>query len=81
MLRLSLTILLILSAVALPWWAGLVFLIFSLFFFSWYYEGALATLSYELVYGLASQVFWLTIIILLTVPMVEWLKKRLYVFH
>lgn len=81
MLRLSLTILLVLSAVALPWWVSLVFLSFSLFSFSWYYEGALATLGYELIYGLASQTFWLTIIVLLAIPTVEWLKKRLYVFH
>lgn len=80
MLRLSLTILLLLSVVALPWWGSLMLLIFLLFFFSWYYEGALATLGYELIYGLAGQTFWLTIVVLIMVPAIEWLKKRLYVF-
>jgi hypothetical protein len=79
--RLSLTILLFVSVVALPWWASLIFLSALVLSFPWYYEGVVAVLLYELIYGLSSSVFGLTLGLLLIIPVVEWGKKRLYVFH
>lgn len=79
--RLSLTILLLVSTVALPWWVSLIFLGALILSFPWYYEGVLAVLLYELLYSLAGSVLWLTLATLILVPIIEWLKKRLYVFR
>lgn len=79
--RLSLTIFLFISAIALPWWLSLIFLLGLIFYFPWYYEGVFAVLCYELLYSLNSSVLWLTLSVLLLVPIVEWFKNRLYVFH
>ena len=78
--RISLTFLLIFSAMALPWWVSLIFLLIFIFYFSWYYEGVLTALLYQLLYGLAGAVLWLPLAVLLLIPIVEWFKKRLYVF-
>ncbi len=79
--RLSLTILLLISTVALPWWVSLIFLGALILSFPWYYEGVLAVLLYELLYSLAGSVLWLTLATLILVPIIEWFKKRLYVFR
>ena len=79
--RLSFTILLLLSVVALPWWLSLLFLLALISRFSWYYEGVAAVLFYELLYSLSGSVLWLTLGALILVPFIEWLKTRLYVFH
>ena len=76
--RFSLTLLALLLAVILPWWASLILLLFLIFFFPWYYEAVILTLVYELIYG--SGHFWLTMAIIIAIPLSEWLKKRLYVF-
>ncbi|MFA5023270.1 MAG: hypothetical protein WC385_00300 [Candidatus Paceibacterota bacterium] len=77
-LRLSLTLLTIILVIVLPWWAsGLVLLLF-IFFFPWYYEAVPLAFLYDLLYG--SGIFYITIAVLLIIPLVEWAKKRLYVF-
>lgn len=79
--RLSLDILLLISVVTLPWWVSLIFCLALVIYFPWYYEGVLAVLIYELLYSLAGSVFYLTLVALLIVPFIEWLKRRLYVFR
>ena len=76
--RLSLTFLSILLVIILPWWASGFVLLLFVFLFPWYYEAVLAALIYDLLYGSAG--FWLTLIILIIVPLAEELKKKLYVF-
>ena len=79
--RFSLTFLLLISVVTLPWWVSLIFLISLILTYSWYYEGVLAILLYELLYSLDGAILYLTLATLLLIPIVEWLKKRLYVFY
>jgi hypothetical protein len=79
--RLSLGILLLISVVTLPWWVSLIFGLALIFRFPWYYEGVFAILIYELLYSLAGSVLYLTLATLLLIPLIEWLKTRLYVFH
>lgn len=79
--RISVNILLLISTFALPWWVSLLFLVSSIFYFSWYYEAVVIVLFYELLFGLAGSVMWLSLATLLFIPFAEWLKKRLYVFH
>lgn len=81
MSRLSFSILLFASVFALPWWLSFFFLLVLICYFSWYYEGVIAALFYELLYGLSTSNLWLTISVLLLVPIIEWLKTRLYVFR
>lgn len=76
--RFSLSLLALLFSIILPWWLNIFVWLFLIFFFSWYYEVGLAVFIYELIYG--SGYFWLTIIVILSVPVIEWLKKRLYAF-
>jgi len=76
--RFSLTLLSILLAIILPWWASGFILLLFVFLFPWYYEAALAAFTYDLLHG--SAVFWLTIAVLIIVPLAEELKKKLYVF-
>ncbi|MCX6712302.1 MAG: hypothetical protein NT041_01260 [Candidatus Vogelbacteria bacterium] len=53
-------------------------LLLFVFLWPWYDEAVLLALVYDLLYGSTS--FWLTIAIILVIPLVEELKKRLYVF-
>ncbi len=76
--RFSLTLLVLLSSVLLPWWFNVFVLLFLIFLFSWYYEAGVLVFVFELIYG--SGHFWLTIIVITLIPLIEWLKKRLYVF-
>ena len=77
-LRLSLTFLSFLLVIVLPWWASGLVLLLLVFLFPWYYEVVLSALIYDLLYG--SGTFWLTISLLIIVPLIEEIKKRLYVF-
>lgn len=77
--RISLTLLSIVLVIILPWWANGFVLLLFIFLFPWYYEAVFLALIYDLLYGLNS--FWLTIIILLMIPLIEEIKKRLYVFN
>ena len=77
-LRLSLTILFFRLVIILPWWANALILLLFIFFFPWYYEAVPLVLIYDLLYSSGN--FWLTIAILIMIPLVEELKKRLYVF-
>lgn len=79
--RISYSILLFISAFALPWWVTLVFLLLATFQWSWYYESVLIVLAYELVYRLPTAHFWLVLAMLVLLPLIEQLKKRLYVFR
>jgi len=79
--RFSLTVMLLISVVTLPWWVSLIFLVSLILASPWYYEGVLAVLLYELLYSLEGSVLYLTLATLLLIPIIEWLKKRLYVFH
>ncbi|MFA6476031.1 MAG: hypothetical protein WCV68_01300 [Candidatus Paceibacterota bacterium] len=79
--RLSFSILLFVSVFTLPWWISFLFLLTLICYFPWYYEGVVAVLLYELLYSLSGSSPWLTISALLLVPIIEWLKTRLYVFH
>lgn len=87
MSRFSVTILLLFFIIFLPWWVNLIFLVGAIMFFPWYYEGVFVALLYELLYGLnnsnswTGSVLWLTLGVLIFIPIVEWFKKRLYVFH
>ena len=76
--RLSLTLLSILLTIILPWWASGFVLLLFVFLFPWYYEAVLGALIYDLLYGSAG--FWLTMAVLIIVPLAEELKKKLYVF-
>ncbi|MFA6253651.1 MAG: hypothetical protein WC640_00095 [Candidatus Paceibacterota bacterium] len=78
-LRLSFALLSIILVTFLPWWASALILLLSVFIFPWYYEAVLSVLVYDLLYG--SGIFWLTIITLFIIPLIEELKKRLYVFN
>ncbi|MFA5001309.1 MAG: hypothetical protein WC531_03790 [Candidatus Paceibacterota bacterium] len=77
--RLSLTLLALLLAIVLPWWASGFILLLFIFLYPWYYEAVLVMVVYELLYGLGP--FWLSLALLLIIPLIEALKKRLYVFN
>ena len=77
--RLSLTLLALLLAIILPWWASGFILFLFIFLYPWYYEAVLVMLVYELLYGTGT--FWLSLALLLIIPLIEALKKRLYVFN
>ena len=77
--RLSLTLLVLLLAIILPWWASGFILLLFIFLYPWYYEAVLVMLVYELLYGTGT--FWLSLTLLLIIPLIEALKKRLYVFN
>ena len=77
--RLSLTLLALLLAIILPWWASGFILLLFIFLYPWYYEAVLVMLVYELLYGTGT--FWLSLALLLIIPLIEALKKRLYVFN
>jgi hypothetical protein len=77
--RLSLTFLIVLSVIILPWWLSGFFLLMLVFRYPWYYEAVFVSLIYDLLYGLDT--FWITMVVILCVPLAEWLKKRLYVFN
>jgi hypothetical protein len=84
--RISLSLLLVISVIILPWWVSLVFLVSALLFFPWYYESVGLILIYELLYrpvvsGWSGSILWLSLGTLILVPIIEWLKSRLYVFH
>ena len=79
--RFSLSILLFISAFALPCWLTLVFLVWAVFSWSWYYESLIIIAAYELVYRSPATVLWLTLGAFVTLFLVEWLKERLYVFR
>jgi len=76
--RLSLTLVALLSAIILPWWVSGFILLWFIFLYSWYYEAVAVMVVYELLYGQGP--FWLSLALLLIIPLVEALKKRLYVF-
>ena len=76
--RISLSLLAIILVIILPWWASGFVLLFLVFLWPWYYEAVILALIYDLLYG--SGGFYLTIAVILLIPLVEWLKKRLYVF-
>jgi hypothetical protein len=78
-LRLSLTLLTIILVIVLPWWASGFILLLFIFLYPWYYEAVLVMVVYELLYGLGP--FWLSLALLLIIPLIEALKKRLYVFN
>ena len=77
--RLSLTLSALLLAIILPWWASGFVLLLFIFLYPWYYEAILVMLVYELLYGTGT--FWLSLALLLIIPLIEELKKRLYVFN
>lgn len=76
--RISLTLIAFLLVLILPWWGSILFLFFLAFLFPWYYEAIILVLVYELLYG--TGYFGLTITITILIPLIEELKKRLYVF-
>ena len=78
-LRLSLTLLSLLLVIILPWWASGFILLWLIFLYPWYYEALLVALIYDLLYG--SNIFWLTLAMLVIIPLAEEFKKRLYVFN
>lgn len=78
MLRFNLTIFSVVSVFVLPWWSGLIFVLILIFIFPRYYEAIATALIYDLLYG--STIFGLTIAFLVLIPLVEAIKKRLYVF-
>lgn len=79
--RFSYAILLLIASLALPWWVFFIFAIFLSAYYPWYYEGLLAFLSYELIYGPNTSTLWLTCGYLLFLPVVEFIKSRVYVFN
>ena len=81
MLRFSYGLLLLISSLALPWWATLLLVLLLSLHYQWYYEGLLAFVSYELIYGVDLSVLWLSLGYLLFVPVLEFIKSRLYVFR
>ena len=76
--RFNLTLLALLFSVLLPWWFNIFILFALILFFPWYYEAGVLTFVFELIYG--SGYFWLTVLIILLIPLMEQFKKRLYVF-
>lgn len=80
-LRFSITLLLIVGAFFLPWWLELFFILAATFYLSWYYEGVIGVLLYELIYAPHAENWWPVLVLILIVPVVEFIKSRLYVFH
>jgi hypothetical protein len=78
MLRLSVTLISLLLTIILPWWLSLLILLGLVLAWPWYYEAVFLVLVYDLIYG--NDYFWLTMAIIIIIPMIEELKKRLYVF-
>ena len=66
---------------ALPWWVTAIFLLLAAFYWPWYYEAVAITLAYELVYRSGETTFWLTIISIVLIFIIEEAKERLYVFR
>lgn len=79
MLRLSLTVLALLVTIILPWWISIIFLLSLIGLFPWCYGAMLPAFTFDLIYG--SGYFWLTIGVLILIPLAEIVKERLYVFH
>ena len=80
MSKFSYTLLLSVAVLFLPWWLSGFFALFLILYLPWYYQGVIAVIFYELIYGFDLDVLWLSLAYLLAVPVLEFIKTRLYVF-
>ncbi len=74
------------AVLVLPWWATVFLLLISLVYFSWFYEAILPAVLFDLLYSLPQTAFFgfyliSVIIVLLTIFLVEEIRKRLFVYR